>query len=178
MSPELLALLVGGMVGTAAGRLVRLPMWPITGAIVGSAATTMMLGVSATVPSGLSFVAQVLVGTAVGAAVLPGFMRQLRVLVIPAVIITALLISVGIGGAAVVIAFGLLEPRAALLGMVPGGVGEMVAASTGLKADSALVAGLHIVRLLLSLWTLPLLIRWAATWKPPHPPGDQKPREV
>ncbi|MFI7481585.1 AbrB family transcriptional regulator [Kocuria sp. M1R5S2] len=173
MTLELLAVLAGGMAGAAAGRLVRLPMWPVTGAILGSAAATMVFSVSATVPHGLGFTAQVLVGTAVGAAVLPGFRRELRRLLAPAVIVTSLLVSVGIGGAWVVIACGLLEPSAALLGMVPGGVGEMVAASAALRADSALVAGLHIVRLLLSLWTLPVLIRWASGWTRRDPgPSD------
>ena len=43
----------------------------------------------------------------------------------------------------------------------------MVAASSALGADSALVAGIHLVRLLLTLWMLPLLVRWAMTWKRP-----------
>ncbi|WP_404287392.1 AbrB family transcriptional regulator [Glutamicibacter arilaitensis] len=175
MSPALLLLLGGGVVGAVAARLLKLPMWPITGSIVGSAAAALIFSVTAAVPSIFGFFAQVLIGTAVGAAILPGFLKQLRRLLLPAVVIAGLLISVGIGGACLAIMTGMLEPRVALLGLVPGGVGEMVAASTALNADSALVAGLHILRLLASLWTLPLLIRWANTWKSPKPPNSSNP---
>ncbi|OEV30742.1 hypothetical protein AN219_09050, partial [Streptomyces nanshensis] len=56
---------------------------------------------------------------------------------------------------------GVLGPAPALLGSIPGGVGEMVSAAAGLGADSGLVAGMHLIRLVVVLSALPLLLRWA-----------------
>jgi uncharacterized protein len=56
-------------------------------------------------------------------------------------------------------------PAGTLLGSVPGGVGEMVAVAAGLHADSALVAAMHLVRLVVVLLSLPLLRRWARGWR-------------
>lgn len=54
--------------------------------------------------------------------------------------------------------------------MVPGGVGEMVAPATALDADSAVVAGMHVVRLLVVVSVTPLLVRWAGRWQDPPEP--------
>lgn len=162
---ELLGLIAGGAVGAALGCAVKLPMWPITGAILGSAAVNLVLAGATTVPSELSFFAQVIVGTAVGAAVLPGFTKQLGNLMLPAVLVVLTLVAAGISAAVVMSQLGLLDSSEALLGMVPGGIAEMVAAASTLEADSALVAGMHVIRLLISLWTLPLLVRWALSWR-------------
>lgn len=165
---ELSVLLISGAVGAALGCILRLPMWPITGSLLGSAAANVAMAASITMPFTLSFAAQVLVGTAVGASVLPGFARQVGRLILPALVVVTVLVATGISAALVMIHVGLLGPAEALLGMVPGGVGEMVAAASALSADSALVAGIHLVRVLMMLWTLPLLIRWASTWERPE----------
>ena len=44
--------------------------------------------------------------------------------------------------------------------MVPGGVGEMVSAVASLGGDSALVAGMHLVRLLVVVTVMGALVRW------------------
>jgi uncharacterized membrane protein AbrB (regulator of aidB expression) len=51
---------------------------------------------------------------------------------------------------------GLVE---AVFGMVPGGVGEMVAAVASMGGDSALVAGIHLVRLLVVVSVVGWLVR-------------------
>jgi uncharacterized protein len=48
----------------------------------------------------------------------------------------------------------------AVFGMVPGGVGEMVAAVASIEGDSALVAGMHLVRLLVVVTVMGALVRW------------------
>lgn len=168
MMIELLILLGAGAAGATAGRLLRLPMWPITGALLGSAAANVIMAATISLPFGLGFAAQVLVGTAVGASVLPGFAREIGKLIAPAATVVAVLVTAGIAAGVVMSWLGVLGQTEALLGMVPGGVGEMVAAASALSADSALVAGIHVIRLLLMVWTLPLMIRWAARWEPPR----------
>jgi membrane AbrB-like protein len=168
---ELLILLLSGAAGATVGYFLKLPMWPITGALLGAAAANVLMATSTALPFGLSFVAQVLVGTAIGASVMPGFLREIRSYLVPAVVVVLTLVAVGVSAAMLVSGGGLLGVPEALLGMVPGGVGEMIAAASVLEADSALVAGIHVIRLLITLWTLPLLIRWARAWKRPETPG-------
>lgn len=165
---ELLILITAGAAGAALGRLLKLPMWPITGSLLGSAVANVIMAAEVSLPAGLGFAAQVLVGTAVGASVLPGFAREIGKLFAPAVTVVAVLVTAGIAAGVVMSSLGVLGQTEALLGMVPGGVGEMVAAASALSADSALVAGIHVIRLLLMIWTLPLMIRWATRWVPPH----------
>ena len=160
----LLVVVLGGAAGAAAARALRLPMWPLTGALVGSAAVHLATSSSVQIPNTLSVGAQVLVGTAVGATVAPDLLRQFRTVLVPGVLAVLALIGVGVGCGLAMGAAGVLDPTVAAFGMVPGGVGEMVAAAQALKADSALVAGLHVVRLLVVLWSLPLLVRWV-TWR-------------
>ena len=52
---------------------------------------------------------------------------------------------------------GLVE---SVFGMVPGGVGEMVAAVASIDGDSALVAGMHLVRLVVVVSVMGSLVRW------------------
>lgn len=172
MTLELLILLAGGSLGAAVACLLKLPMWPITGAILGSATANLVLAAEVAMPAGLSFVAQVLVGTAVGASVLPGFAKQLGRLIVPALVVVLSLVLLAISSGVLLSHLGLIAPSEAVLGMIPGGVGEMVAASAALGADSALVAGVHLIRLLLIIWTLPLLVRWASTWRRRDEPDD------
>ena len=162
MTAATMAVLLGaGALGAAAGRLLRLPMWPLTGALVGTAAAHAALGGSLTAPGWWSVVAQVLVGSAVGAAITPGLFRRFRSVLLPGLVSVVLIIGVGILCGLGIAATGRADPIAAVFGMVPGGVGEMVAATAALHADSALVAGMHVARLVLVISALPLLVRWA-----------------
>jgi uncharacterized protein len=168
MTLPLLLVLLCAAAGAAVGRLLRIPMWALSGALVGSATASALLSSPPPFPTVLTFGAQILVGTAVGAAVRPTFLAELRSLLLPAALVTAVVISIGLSAAALTIRLAVLDPQVATLGMIPGGVGEMVAASASLGADSAAVAGIHLVRLLVCLWVLPLLVRWAArNWRSP-----------
>lgn len=165
MSAGLLIVLAAGVVGAVLAKLIRLPMWSITGSLLGSAAAQISMAITVDFPDPIAFSAQVLIGTAIGASILPGFLAKVGRLIFPASIIVTALLGVGLSSALVLSYFDLIAPPEAFIGMVPGGVGEMVAAAAALERNSALVAGIHIVRLLISLWTLPLIIRWAASWK-------------
>ena len=160
MTVELALLVLGGAVGAGAARALHLPMWPLTGSLVGAASVHLATSSSVQVPTSWSVGAQVLVGTAVGATVAPDLLRQFRAVLVPGVVAVLALIGVGVGCGLAMGAAGVLDPAVAAFGMVPGGVGEMVAAAQALGADSALVAGVHVVRLLVVLWSLPLLVRW------------------
>ena len=156
----LVGLLSGASVGAALARLARLPMWPLTGALIGAGAVHLAIGGGVTLPAWLIFVAQVLVGSTLGARLGPTALREFRDVMAPGMVAVLVTVAAGIGlGLALWSSngMGLVE---AVFGMVPGGVGEMVAAVASLGGDSALVAGIHLVRLLVVVSVMGQLARW------------------
>ena len=159
--PGLMMLLGLASAGAGLGRLLRLPMWPVTGSILG-AATAHFLGPSGVVPpQWWSVTGQLLVGAGVGSMVGRDFFASVRRVSGPGSLVVVLIVLVGAGAGAALAASGALPPVPAMLGSIPGGVGEMVAATAGLGGDSGLVAGMHLIRLVVVLSALPLLLRWA-----------------
>jgi tricarballylate dehydrogenase len=155
-----LMLLAGGTAGAAVGRVLRLPLWPLTGALVGAGVVHLAIGNQAAFPSWSVFVAQVLVGSAVGARLGPTVLSEFRHVLAPGVL--AVLVTVAAGMALGLALWstqqvGLME---AVFGMVPGGVGEMVATVASLDGDSALVAGMHLVRLFVVVTVIEAAVRW------------------
>jgi membrane AbrB-like protein len=168
----LAALLAGGAAGAALGRLVRLPLWPLTGALLGAGAVQLAVGNGAPFPAWAVFVAQVLVGSTVGARLGPTVLQEFRLVVVPGVVAVVATVVAGIGlGLAVwwIMPVGLVE---AVFGMVPGGVGEMVAAVASLGGDSALVAGMHIIRLLVVVTVMGALVSWFRRREGGEPAGS------
>lgn len=174
---EVVLLLAGAVAAAAFFRLLRVPMWPISGGVVGAGAVHLILGGTTAMPAVLSPTAQVLVGAAIGATIGPEIFREFAKFLTPGILSVLLVVGTGVGLGFGLHALGLLPPAEAVLGTVPGGVGEMVAAAISLEVDSAVVAGIHLVRLLVVMWTLPLLVRFARfLGRPPRgratPEGD------
>jgi uncharacterized protein len=156
----LLGLLAGASVGAALGRLARLPMWPLTGALIGAGAVHMTVGGGVVLPAWLIFVAQVLVGSTLGARLGPTALRDFREVMAPGTVAVLATVAAGIGLGLALWASNGLGLVEAVFGMVPGGVGEMVAAVASMGGDSALVAGIHLVRLLVVVSVMGWLARW------------------
>lgn len=155
----LLLLVISAGAGAWLGRRLRLPMWPLTGAILGGAVLSLLWADPIDVPGGWRIAAQVLVGTAVGAAIEEGVLREFLGVVVPGALAVVSIIGIGVAAGLLIGGTGRLDHVSAVLGMVPGGVGEMVASATALHADVPVVAGMHVVRLVISLAALPLMIR-------------------
>lgn len=158
----LILLVVSSGAGAWLGKRLRLPMWPLTGAILGGLVPTLLWPSSIDVPASWRIAAQVLVGTAVGAGIEAGVMREFLRVAVPGVLAVVSIIGVGVAGGLLVGGTGHLDHLSAMLGMIPGGVGEMVASATSLHADVPVVAGMHVVRLVTSLAALPLVLRTVA----------------
>ena len=158
--------------GAAAAKLIRLPVWPLTGSIIGAAVVHLLAGGVWSVPRWWTVLAQVLVGTAVGAGVGRQVFKDFRRVALPGTLAVVAIVAVGVGSGVLMAVAGLADPDTAVLGMVPGGVGEMVAAAAALGADSPLVAAMHLARLLAILSVLPLLVRWMRRRRPRADGGD------
>lgn len=157
---ELLGLLASGAAGAALARLLRLPMWPMTGAIAGSAVFHVAAGGQTVLPRWWTLAAQVAVGIAVGSRLGPTVLRDFRAVLLPGALAVVAIIAAGVGLGLALFAIGPVGLVESVFGMVPGGVGEMVAAVDAMDGDSALVAAMHLARLLIVLSILPVIGRW------------------
>jgi uncharacterized protein len=156
--PSLVALLAAAAAGAALAKWLRVPMWPFTGAVVAVALFHVLSDTTVALPGWWSLVAQILVGTAVGARLGRGILAEFRSVLVPGALVVVTLIPLGVGLGLLVHEQTGLPVLDTVFGLVPGGVGEMVAASAGLGGNSALVAGMHLVRLLIIVWTVNVLV--------------------
>ncbi len=154
------ALVAAGVAGAVLAHWARVPLWPMTGAIVGSALFAWVTDGAAPVPGWWSPLAQILVGCSVGSRLGPQVVTEFRAVLLPGTVAVLSIVAAGIAIGLAFAGLGLLTPVVAVFGSVPGGVGEMVAAATALGGDSAVVAGMHLVRLLVLITALPVMVAW------------------
>ncbi|EHR53300.1 membrane protein AbrB duplication [Saccharomonospora marina XMU15] len=161
MSGGIALVLLSGAAGAALARLLRLPFWPLIGSIAGAATARLVSGADIQLPTPWQVTAQLLAGTVVGLTIKPGVLRELRSVLLPGLVVVLGLIGFGVGWGILIGYASSTDVPTAVFGMVPGGVGEMLASATAVGADAAVVAAMHVVRLLVVLSTLPLLLRLA-----------------
>lgn len=157
----LLAVMAGSLGTAMLFRWVKLPMWPLTGGLVGAAAVNMGFGLEAEVPTVFVLGAQLLIGTAIGASIGPDIFRQFARFLGPGLLAIVAVLAFGVLFGWLFAVWGLLEPAESMLALMPGGVGEMVATAIALDLDGAVVIGAHMVRLFTVVWSLPLIF-WLA----------------
>ena len=154
------ALLVGiGVIGFALARLLRLPAYALVGPMLLSA---LLHGAGVThsrPPFWLVALAQMVVGSMVGARFDGIRAREVASAVILAAIATAILLLVAI-------VFGLLVSwtlgipfGAALLAFAPGGLAEMSLIALSLNIDAAYVSSHHVVRIVMIVVAAPMVFR-------------------
>lgn len=155
------AVMTGGVLAALLFRWAHLPLWPLTGGLAGSAAVNLGFELAVQMPQLLALAAQALVGAAIGSAITPQTFKEFRRFVAPGTFAIVCTLAAGLLFGWLFSALGLLPPAEAVLSLIPGGAGEMIAAAISLDLDSAVVLGAHVVRLLAVIWTLPLFI-WVA----------------
>lgn len=156
--PAILGLAAAAAAGAIIARWLRVPMWPFTGAVLAVALFQAASETQVSLPGWWSLAAQILVGTAVGGRLGRGIVTEFRSVLVPGLLVVVTIIPVGVGLGLLVHAWTGLPVLDTVFGLVPGGVGEMVAATASLHGNSALVAGMHLARLLVVVWTVHLLV--------------------
>ena len=146
-------------VGITLGRLLRLPAWQLTGALLISAALA-LLGYPLTVPPWLMQLSQVVVGTSLGMR-FAGLRRDmlLRGLGLSILSVSTMLL---IGGAIALLIgpFVGQEFKVLLITFAPGGVNEMALVALSLNANPAFVTLHHVFRIAITVLALGLMKRW------------------
>ncbi len=159
--PAVLLVLGVGVAGALTGHFLRLPFGTLLGAFVAVAAFELGTGLEVQLDSSWQLVAQVLIGAAIGAKLRPRALRAFRRIVVPGLVAVLLTVLTGVGLGWLLVVVTDVDPRTALFGLMPGGVGEMTAASAALGGEASLVALMHLARLLVVLAVLPLFLRRA-----------------
>jgi membrane AbrB-like protein len=149
----LLAAAAGGVTLFALG----VPGGMLIGAIAAVAALS-LLGVPGARDPRAKQLAQIIVGTGIGASLTPQSLALLRALAVPIIASIAALLIVGLFcGIAISRRTG-LDLATSLTATAPGGMMEMVLVSDAIGGASGIVAGVHLMRILVVLGSLPLLL--------------------
>jgi membrane AbrB-like protein len=152
-------LVVCGVVGAVLGRLLRLPAYAMFGPLLLSAAVH-MAGLSAAKPPALLVaVAQVVMGSAVGARFAGTSVRVVRDAMALSAGSTVVLMLITVVFAQVLGRATGLSSDDVLLAFSPGGLAEMSLVAIALHSDAAFVATHHIARILIVIICAPPFFR-------------------
>lgn len=153
-------LLACGVVGAAAGRLLRLPASFMMGPMIASAAAHLG-GLTGSQPPGvLVAAAQVVVGTAIGCRFVGANFDRLHKEMAASIGAAILLIGCAVVFAKITVALTGLNLDATVLSYAPGGFAEMSLIGLALGIEIAMVATHHLFRLFLIILTGPLVFRF------------------
>ncbi len=160
--------------GAAAGggwlfALVGLPAAWFLGPMAAAGALACLRGEPARLPTGLTLVAQAMIGSAVSTALTPEALEVFRHYWWGILLIILLLLSISIVNGLLLARFSRMNLATALLGTLPGGAPGMVALSETLGADTRLVAIMQSLRLMLVVATLGLVASLALPLTPSNP---------
>lgn len=158
-------LLICAVAGLPVGKLLRFPAWHLTGPMILSAIAHLGGITTLTPPTELVALAQVVVGSALGARFvgtpLVGLGKTAFLALVSSLVMLVLAALIaGIVGLATGQPFILL-----LLAYVPGGVAEMSLVSLALGMDVAFVATHHLVRIVLVIALAPAVFRLTRRWR-------------
>ncbi len=160
MAAEDLAVLsVCGLLGYVAARAARLPAYALTGPMIISAAAHLAGLTTSRPPPELLSVAQVVVGSAIGARFAGVSFAELRRTVLLAIVATAIMLTMTVVMGLALRPIVGVDLAGLVLAYSPGGVAEMTLVALGLNIDVAFVSTHHLVRISLLVVVAPLIYR-------------------
>ena len=154
------ALLLASGAGVLVLRLLRFSNPWVVGAILGAAALAASGQAVGHLPNWLFYLAQFLIGIAIGARFKRDTIDQLRRVALAGSGLVVVMTAGLFGYACLLAALSGIDVASATLATSPGGFAEMAASAQSLHLDVALVAGFHVVRSIMvngltpACWTL------------------------
>jgi len=152
-------LITCGIVGAAAGRLLRLPASFMMGPMIMSAIAHLGGLTNSQPPGELVAAAQVVVGTAIGCRFVGAAFDRLHKEMAASIGAAVILIGCAVVFARITVALTGLNLDATVLSYAPGGFAEMSLIGLALGIEIAMVATHHLFRLFLIIFTGPLVFR-------------------
>lgn len=159
---NLLLTAAAALAGALVLEAVRMPSGALVGAVLGVAAVNLAGHTAYALPAAPRFAAFVLLGWAIGTGVTSETLTVLRGSVLPLVFVVVALIALGGAVSAVAVAAGWMDVTTAYLAASPGALSQMSALAQDLKADAALVAAVHTVRVVAVVVVSPIVARFLA----------------
>lgn len=156
---DLVWLTGAGVAGFFGARLIRLPAYALVGPMIVSAGLHVAGMTSSRPPAELVAVAQVVVGSMIGARFTGLPLRLVVRGIILAVGATGILLLVAAGFGFAVDATAKMPFSSALLAFAPGGLAEMSLIALALGIDAAYVSSHHVVRIFMIVVAAPLVFR-------------------
>lgn len=156
---ELAILGACAVIGYFLGRTLRLPGGQILVPLVISAAAHLSGLVEGRPPANLIAVAQVVIGSAIGARFVGLNLRATARPIILALCSALLMLAMAAAFANVAAPLLGLPVHALLLALSPGGLAEMSLIALALNVDTAFIATMHLVRILLIVTIAPIVFR-------------------
>ena len=158
---DIVALIACALVGYPAAKALRVPAAQLVGPMVLSAALHLSGLVAAHPPGELIAAAQVVLGAAIGARFVGMALRELRRIVLLAVLVTVLMVLVAAGAAYGLAAATDFSGTVLFLALAPGGLAEMSLIALSMGSAAAFVSTHHIARIMLIVVAGPLVFRLA-----------------
>lgn len=150
---------IAAIPGVMLARRLRLPGATIMGAVITVGVLSLLNIPVAPLPRELRYVAQVLIGAAIGTTFTRATLDKLRSLFSVCVASLGLLFGLTFIWAGTLHLMTGISFLTAILSVVPGGASDMVIIAMGLGGDASTVAGLQTLRLVTIALTSPLIIR-------------------
>jgi len=156
--------------GPLLGKLLRLPAYRLVGPMLSSAAVH-IAGVTASVPPmELVALAQIVVGSAVGARFAGAPLRWVLKILSASVGSTALMLGATVGFAVALAPLSGIPFEAIVLAFSPGGLAEMSLIALAMGIETAFVATHHVARIAMIVIAAPLVFRLVGKKDAPTPP--------
>jgi len=146
--------LIGGM----AARKIKIPAGGLVGALVFVAAFNILFA-RAYVASWMRTVLQILAGASLGAGIGKDDIRQLKLIVLPTIILVAGLTVINLFTGFMIHKLGGLDIPTALFASTPGGMTDMALISQELGADTVTVAIIQLCRILFIITFMPPIFK-------------------
>ena len=153
-----LTLLAVGAVGAFIAQWIGIPTGITVGALLASGFYRLTGGRPDPWRGRYGRAGRLLLGVVIGAAFGPDVIAPLKAALLPAIVLIALIVSVGLALGWVLTHFTPLDTATALISSVPGGLSAMVAMAEEMDADVTLVAAIHFSRLTTILLLVPALM--------------------
>lgn len=158
------------IVGPLVGKVLRLPAYRLVGPMLASAGVHIAGLTTSAPPMELVAMAQVVVGSAVGARFVDVPLKWVAKIITASIGSTTLMLGATVGFAFVLAPLSGIPFPAVVLAFAPGGLAEMSLIALSLGVETAFVATHHVARIAMIVIAAPLVYRKSRRENPPTSP--------
>lgn len=149
-------LLVAACLGYGVGRLLRLPAYHLMGPLLATAIFQMTEITDVSPPMILVYLAQLVIGTAIGARFLGSKFSEIRHILVLSFFSTLIMVTIATGFAIIFADMIGISVAGVILALSPGGLAEMSLVALALGIDVAFVSIMHVIRIAVIIALVPM----------------------